>query len=311
MDVCPHDAIKLSDEGVAIAAGKCRNCALCTAACPTAALMPSNLPRISLLAKAVQRVRFDIACASAGLPGDAVVPCLGALDATTLAYLGKRCIEVTLAGASHCHRCEHGRTGAAALARHVAVRDILAESCAGEIWETLTLLDNEGAPTKHTPQQTRAPSAVGCRERFQGRKALQAPLELLVINTAIRPGPRHLPKTRELLQIVSRRANNEDCRLPALSDLPVAEMRLTSGCRNCGACVAACPTGALRIRETETTRALQFLVDLCVGCGVCAEACEPAALQPAEVMDITPGRAGLVLNGISRQPAAADAVVGD
>ncbi len=304
---CPHNAIAANELGIALDAGKCRNCALCTAACPTGALTPSNLPRIGLLAQAVEGIRFSFACAPSGSFGDAVVPCLGALDATMLAYLGKRCVEVTLAGADHCKRCEHGGTGAAALARHVEARDALETSCTGEVWETLTILEDEAAPASGglTPRRARAVPSLDHPGRFRGRKALQAPLELLVIDTAIRPGPRHVPKMRELLQIVSRRADGAACRVPALPGLPMAEMRLAPGCTNCEACSHACPTGALRIRETESHWNFLFLVDRCVGCGVCIEVCQPGVLRPTEVVDATPGRTGVALAVLARQHEAA------
>jgi ferredoxin len=302
-DACPHDAIAINDEGITVDIVKCRNCALCTAACPTAALLPGNLARVELLKRAIQDKTFKFACAPSGLAADAIVPCLGALDAVMLAYLGKRGVAVELAGAAHCERCEHGRSGALALAARVKARDTLEESCAGETWGTLTVGDG---PTG-TQADAFRPGRRGLFRRLIGRgiaeaeKALQVPEELPVIDKAIRSGPWHVPEMRELLQIVCRRSDGEPCRLPALPEFPVAAMRLACGCTNCEACIRACPTGALRIREIESEWTLMFFADRCVGCGVCVEVCQPRVLGPAEIVDATPGGAGTALNVLAKQ----------
>ncbi|MCZ7654017.1 MAG: hypothetical protein M5R42_06530 [Rhodocyclaceae bacterium] len=81
---------------------RCQNCALCTAACPTAALGADNLPRLDLLRRAIKTTRFSFACAPSGLATRRRGALPGALDATMLAYLAKRRIAVELHGSHHC-----------------------------------------------------------------------------------------------------------------------------------------------------------------------------------------------------------------
>lgn len=304
-DACPHAAIAPDAAGIVLDAAKCRNCALCAAACPTAALVPGNLPRIELLKQAItlKEKRHAFACAPSGLAAPAVVPCLGALDAAMLAYLGKRGIEVKLSGAAHCERCEHGTQGAAALARHVEARDRLEQACAGETWAALDVADDAAAPAARDFRAGRR----GLFRRLLGRgvaeaeKAICAPMDVPAIDRAVRPGPWHVPEMRELLAIVCLRAGDAGCRLPANAALAVAGMRLDGGCTHCEACIRVCPTGALQIRESERDWTFMFFVDRCVGCGVCAEVCQPRVLRADAEVDATPGRIGVALDVLAKQ----------
>lgn len=304
LDACPQEAITLADDGLALDAAKCANCALCTTACRTAALAPANLPRVDLLKQAIKAPRFAFACASSGESADATVPCLGAIDAAMLAYLGKRGIEIELRGAQHCQACEHGTRGAEMLAANTAARDALEDACGGETWAALIVAENvEAAPA----QDFRA----GRRQLFRrllgkgvdevARAVAAPPLELPIADKAIRPGPWHVPEMRELLQIVSQRAEQETCAVPALPALPAASLRLARGCTHCEACIRACPTGALQVRESEEDWRFLFFADRCVGCGLCAEVCQPRILRPLETVATMRGTEPIALNIMAKQ----------
>ena len=133
-DACPHEAITLSDAGAAIAADKCHNCALCVSACRTGAFAAANFKPIDMLRQAIKTERFSIACAPSGHVADAIVPCLGALDASLLAYLEKRRLPTTLHGAAHCVDCAHGAKGAAQLAANLEAVAELRAVAAPDAW---------------------------------------------------------------------------------------------------------------------------------------------------------------------------------
>lgn len=305
-DACPHDALSLEDEGVVLDVAKCRNCALCTAACPTAALTAGNLQRIEVLTQVMAEGAggnvVRVACTPSGIPGDAVVPCLGALDAAFLAYPGKRRIELKLAGMTHCERCEHGRTGSVALARHVETRDALEAACDGEPWAALSFAEDEAAADVREFRFCRRDQATrpSGHDVAGAGKATAPQTGFSVGDRAIRPGPWHVPEMRELLRVIGRRADGGPCRLPASRDLPAADIHLARGCINCEDCIRACPTGALQGRETESDWTLHFLADRCVGCGVCSEVCQPRVLWPAGTVGLTPGRS-IALTVLAKQ----------
>ncbi len=305
LDTCTHDAIVLTDDGLVLDSGKCANCALCTTACRTAALLAGNLPRVDLLTQAIRSSpAFSFACTPSGATADATVPCLGAIDAAMLAYLGKRGIETELRGAHHCPACEHGTRGAEALAANAAGRDALEDASDGETWAALIVAESVEPPRV---EDFRA----GRRRLFRrllGRgvdevvhATTPAPLEPAVADKAIRPGPWRVPEMRELLQIVCRRANQEPCQILPHAALPVATMRLAQGCTNCEACIRACPTGALQVRESDDDWRFLFFADRCVGCGVCAEVCQPRVLRPTAMVDATPGAEPVALNILAKQ----------
>lgn len=52
----------------------------------------------------------------------------------------------------------------------------------------------------------------------------------------------------------------------------------TATCKNCGACVKACPVGALQPDMNSSTRQIICDETLCLGCGVCKAACKFGSL---------------------------------
>lgn len=311
-DVCPHEAVELLDEGIRLDPVRCQNCALCTTACQTAALGASNLPRIALLKRVIKEERFSFACAPSGLTADAVVPCLGALDAAMLAYLAKRRIAVELFGSDHCVQCSHGSKGEVQLAANLDAVGTLEDGAAPEEWLAATLAEVEasanGGKDFRASRRQLFRRLVGRGVDEVARAA--APLtELPVEEKAIRAGPWFVPEMRELLQIVCKRkdacpgprSGGEPFQVVPHTALPLMDIRLRRGCTACEACFRVCPTGAMQIREDNESWNLVFLLDRCVGCGVCLEGCQPRVLYAAEAFDATPEREPIILRQLAKQ----------
>lgn len=303
MDACPHDAVELLDEGIRLDAARCQNCALCTAACPTAALGADNLPRLDLLRRAIKTERFSFACAPSGVAADAVVPCLGALDAAMLAYLAKRRIAVELHGSRHCAQCAHGAKGEALLAAHLESADALEAAAGPEEWLAATLADAPGQADAEPDfragrrQLFRRLIGRGVDEMARAAAPATAPVE----EKAIRAGAWFVPEMRELLAIVCKRKDREPFRIAPQAALPLMDVRLMQGCTACEACFRVCPTGAMQVREDDKSWNLAFAIDRCVGCGVCLEVCQLRVLYAAESFDATPERKPAVLRQLAKQ----------
>jgi ferredoxin len=280
---CPHDAIRLSDEGAAIAGEKCRGCGLCVSACRTETYTTASLAPLALIEQARGRGTLAIACTPSGAEADAQVPCLGALGPALLAYLVRHGTELSLIGSDHCAHCSHGARGGEQLAANLdAVESLRAGDLLGT-WAAITL-----------PQRTRGGSTQG-DERRAGRRQFfrrvasagaarsaaqqtRAAIPLRAIRAA-----RVVPSAqRDLLQLLG--LAEAGAPLPTHPALPVADLRLEAGCTGCEACARACPTGALQVREHGTAWALGYEAGLCVACAVCVETCQPRLLHLQEAV---------------------------
>ncbi len=292
-DACPHQAVALSDSGAAIDADKCRNCALCVSACRTGAFASASFKPIDMLRQAIKSEHFSIACAPSGHAADAVVPCLGALDAPLLAYLEKRRLPTTLLGASTCGTCAHGATGAAQLAANLEAVSELRTAAAPEYWLPISVVDDVAAAPE--TGQRFASARRHLFRRLVGRgvdevlaAAQPKPATDPVRDKAIRAGAYALTEQRELLQIVAARKDGQPFRVAIHEALPALELSIAPGCTVCEACFRVCPTGAIGITENPGDWALLFKRDRCVGCAVCLEVCQPRVLDAAAAFDLTP-----------------------
>lgn len=311
-EVCPHEAIALSDEGVAIDSARCQNCALCVTACPTDALASGSFKTVDMLRQAIRQDHFTIACAPCGAVADAVVPCLGAVDAASLAYLAKRRIPVTMYGTSHCGECAHRARGAAQLTLNLEACEVLTKAAgtadARADWVP-PLVDSAITPSPTIGKDDRFIASrrqwfrrvVGRGADELAQVAIPASSSLPTPDQAIRPGAYALPERRELLQIVCQRRDDQPFSLPLHETLPLMALSLQPDCTVCEACFRVCPTGAIEIEESPADWQLKFDSDRCVGCAVCMEVCQPRVLAADAIFDARPEQPAGVLLALSKQ----------
>jgi ferredoxin len=308
-DACPHEAIALSDSGAKIDEARCQNCALCITACHTGAWASEGFKPIDLLRLAIKQKEYSIACAPSGLAADAVVSCLGAVDAAMIAYLGKRRIPLALLGSGHCGECSHGARGAAQLDANL---DAAAQLRAAGEADALELKWTAVAtPTGLDADVPRAPPLRAARRQLfrrlvgRGVDAVVAegplPPKTPIPDKAIRAGAYASTERRELLQIVCERKDGMSYPMQWHEALPLMQLYLKPGCTTCEACFRACPTGALQIVENPGDWALTFQADRCVACTVCLEVCQPRVLDAEAEFDCRPGQPARVLHSLVKQ----------
>jgi ferredoxin len=306
LDACPHNAITLSDTGASIAADKCRNCALCVSACRTGTFAADGFKPIEILRQAIKAERFSIACAPSGHTADAVVPCLGALDASLLAYLEKRRLPTRLLGASLCADCAHGVKGEAQLAANLEAVAELRTAAAPDDWLPIEIVEDTPAPATAKPRFASARRHLFRRLFGRGVDEVAAAVQPVaaaepVPDKAIRAGAYALTEQRELLQIVAGRKNGEAFRVTIHEALPALDITISPGCTVCEACFRVCPTGAIKITENPGDWALEFHRDRCVGCAACLEVCQPRVLDAAAEFDLSPDQPPRILISLAKQ----------
>lgn len=296
VDACPHAAIELDDSGASLLAEKCQNCALCVSACHTGAWSAAAFKPIEMLRLAIKAEHFSVACAPSSMAADAIVPCLGSLDACTLAYLEKRRLPVSLHGTAHCSGCAHAPKGEEQLAANLEALAELRRAAAPDVWCETRIADDSAAAIP--PTGTRF--AAGRRQLF--RRLISRGVEQVIAaaeppslpqpvpDKAIRAGGYALTEQRELLQIVAARKDGQPFRVAIHEALPAFDLTLEPGCTLCEACFRVCPTGAIRITENPGDWALVFQRDRCVGCAACLEVCQPRVLDAAARFELTPDR---------------------
>ncbi|MEO8332023.1 MAG: 4Fe-4S dicluster domain-containing protein [Gallionella sp.] len=304
-DSCPHEAIDLSDEGISIKTADCQNCSLCAAACPTEALVADNLQKVEVLKRVVKLTAVTFACAPSQASGDEIVPCLGGLDAATLALLLSRGVTVALAGSHHCATCAHGSHGQGMMDAHLEAVELLRAKVGNEKWAEIKLLGSDTADSSKTEHD---PVRRHFFRRFVGRGTDElarsispnenqpAPLK------AIRIAASFSTAGRELLQIVFDAESAKTATLPLHPALPVARIDIKAGCTACEACVRACPTGAMQLKESSTAWTLGFQFSRCVGCAVCIEVCQPGVLFAHDEMSgLAKESSPVILHSLNKQ----------
>lgn len=306
LDACPHEAISLSDTRATIDANKCRNCSLCISACRTGAFAAANFQPIEMLRQAIKTESFSIACAPSGHVADAIVPCLGALDASLLAYIEKRRLPTRLLGASLCADCAHGIKGAAQLEANLEAVAELRAAAAPDAWLPVELVEDLPAKADEKPRFTSGRRHLFRRLFGRGVDEVAAVVEAKPVaqpipDKAIRPGAYALTEQRELLQIVAGRKDGQPFHVAIHEALPALDISIGPGCTVCEACFRVCPTGAISITENPGDWALVFQRDRCVGCAVCMEVCQPRVLDAAAAFDLTPDLPPRTLISLAKQ----------
>ena len=282
---CPVQVIRVQVEQVTLADG-CLHCGRCMAACPTEALQLDGFD----LADLPQADRpLEIECAkvpAAQRTAHSVqVPCLGGLSVGRLAELHEAAGErgIALIDRGWCPQCSTGCGDGQHPASAAHERVVLWLESVRDPWPAPRWVERPlpkelmpaaiPAPVDTGPQMSRrqffrtvAQDPVGRRRApmgSSGRAAYPASQR------------REAPDRQRLLAALERAAERAGAPLPA-ELFP----RLTNrgACVDHRICTAACPTGALKVIETERAAALTFAAAACIGCGACTRACPETAL---------------------------------
>jgi len=300
-DACPHDAVRLHDAGIEIAADRCQGCALCAAACMTEAVAAKYVTDKLPPNNTAQKRQVQIACAPSGIAAENVVPCLGAVDVLLLATLLREGVEVYLAGSGHCALCAHAPQGAAWLDLQLDALAMLRAAVGNSKWATLVRVGDAPQAAQLAPPQAarrqwlRHLLVCGLQHGRTRDAARSVPPAY-----AIRAAAVFVPARRQQLGQLLHDAKHETQVLPRHAAVAAGSVAVAPTCTYCEACVRVCPTAALQLLENSKQWQLGFRTERCVACGVCVEACQPGALQLRDRFDGN-SRESVVLRQLGKQ----------
>lgn len=304
---CPRAALAPSDGGrMVLNKASCTGCGACVSACPrgafdfpgaslpeieaqVAALLdgsPGDLQPRGILftcrrsAVALERLaRLEASSAPGWLPVE--VPCAGMVTPTWLLQaldLGASAVAVLPCGREDC------RFGQPETVRGRVEYARQALSMMGASPERVRLLDSTD-PAELARGLAAVPAPASARQDSPSRPALLGPS-----GTA--------PALLDLAR--AHGARFDDSLTHPYSPLGVVELR--DGCTGCGACVHACPTGALALQRDPGGLALTFEAALCIACGECAPVCAEGVLRVERKTDLQRLSAGRLILYRDREP---------
>lgn len=304
VDSCPAGALLAPPEGARTAPqptpSQCVDCGLCVPECPSGAVQGVGA-RPGALAAAAGRAgtALVVACAPARrqdpeLRDAFAVECLASLPAhtvvsTALALDPGARLSLTRADCASCPLAQGGRVRE--LAREAAgLLHQLDTTGRNLTWQHAQPADpaQAGTPERAVPRPPRPPAQLSRRALFTGWRPRPPSHDRAGQAWTGAPVPGRAPGGPELGRLTPRPVSAE-------------------GCTFCAACVAVCPSSALRIGTPRAPtgpadgpapagtgpRPLALAVDAatCVGCGRCAEVCPEGVLGIGCELGHPPGAA--------------------
>jgi len=296
VQTCPRSALAVEDGRVVLDKQRCDGCGLCVTACPTEAvsLPGSSLAEYgaqleSLLGSDEPAVLFH--CRKAvGLDGatggwlPVQVPCIGVVTPGWMLQAvarGASAVGLTRCG-PECG-CPREPVVAGRLAYTRDLLRLLGDEAAADRVRTVAVTEAGLEPPPRLPSFGRPDASDAAPSLAEPAATAEALLRL------------HESDPRRRVRLRAHRA----------SPLGLVRVR-ASACTVCGACAAACPTGALRLEEGAEDVVLSYDATACVGCERCAPSCPEQAAgalavdRSTDLIALARGRTPLKLEALAR-----------
>lgn len=263
VEVCPHDAIEVSNTGPTIDQNSCDVCSLCAAACSEGVLqsgtevlsLPWQDKRIALFI--CDRVlKTSPKAREAGY-----VTCKHALSLRSLFTLAASNHSRILGCTDDCQKC--GRQSFARFENRLEQVNSFLRS------------RNKPTVTYHSINPAQFKAITQAHENESGRVARSKRkwFGLGKIDAYGKSTPGDSTKATLAPGQFFSRADSENPTLPFVPQIDL------SSCTACGICVQLCPHEALDMARLEDRTAYQISAENCTNCGICIDVCEAGAIE--------------------------------
>jgi ferredoxin len=278
-DLCPEGAIQIAERTTRIDPSACSDCGRCAGVCPTGAISAPAFHAANL---------FECSRTRRKEQGARIVSCLGGLSPAVLRYVLAQG-DVTLIDRGWCAACPV--SGAQAEPWADAVTTVNAEAETLGIAARIRVRRTPIARWRARPAprgRSENPARRAVFARFAQAAQVAPPADPLagLPGTVAAPGPR---RRAVQLAALAGGAALPKALFPALS--------VTAEPPDLNALARLCPTGALRVSETDTQAALGFDATVCIACGDCTRtgaltlAADPHGVLDGPELLITQSRA--------------------
>lgn len=319
-DLCPVDAILISEKGVDIRGG-CNDCGVCISACPNGAFGVNGRDDkkiVSEIRESIQGLKgssaqevktFRISCEYGDRTSDLILPCLSRLTEVLLLEpirIGVSTIEILQ---PLCKECP-SKKAALHIDKVIQQARYLYEMV-GTGKESILVRSSELGGKKDSKVQTEnsEPKAISRRQFFGSlrTKAMEVATASIPdvehkdngngksFREAIQNKPENI-KRMMLLEAIKdiwvrgkeqQKTSNSELRSGHKVKVPsegciVADIEVNSKCIACGVCATLCPAGAINQQWTDNHYNLSYKPALCTNCNVCAYVCMPKAIRIKE-----------------------------
>lgn len=306
VELCPVDAIQLSNEGVEITGG-CINCGVCTSVCPNGVFGLEEMDDRRILQEIGAKCRglttFRISCEHGDTASELILPCLGRLTEVILLEpirLDAERIEILQPSCRECPNVKASPHINRIIERTLYLYEMLGIRKESILVRSLELGDKRNAKLRTPNSELNALS----RRRFLG-EVKQRAMEIAVASipdTEDKNGK----KEEVFRDVIHSRAENlkrslliqtlkgfSSDELQGINkvDVPsedaiVAGFEVNHRCTGCGVCVTLCPTGAIIQHMNGSDFYLGFRADLCTNCQVCVKTCMSEAIKAKEKVSL-------------------------